>query len=97
MGLANKASNRNLALLLGAAVVAGTTLLFALPSLWPLSALGGTLSTIALWGLLAHRVETRHSRLLLLIQRLLVLFGTVLALGAGLAIFYAMLGPRWML
>ena len=96
-GIATRTSDRSLASLLGTAILGGAAWLLALPSLWPLSALAGTLGTISLWGLLAHRIATHPSRLLLLTQRLLVALGTLLTAAAGFAIYFGMLGPRWML
>lgn len=96
-GLAATASTRSLAWLLGSALSVGAALLLTNTRFWPLSALSGTLSTVALWGFLAHRADHNPSTLLLVLQRLLVVVGALLALVAGLALFFEMLGPRWML
>jgi len=95
--LAAGASQRALGWLLGSALALGAGLLLTTPRYWPFAALAGTLGMIALWGLLAHRAEHHPSELLLAAQRLLVILGAMLALGALLAIFFSMLGPRWVL
>jgi len=95
--LAARASRHTLAWLLGTALAAGAALLLASVRYWPFAALAGTLGMIAIWGLLAHRAEYHASVLLTTAQRLVVALGALLAFGALLAIFFAMLGPRWML
>lgn len=97
MDRASHASTRRLALLLVATLLGAGVVIAAARAFWPIAALSGTGSAIALWGLLAHE-STRHpTRVLSLLQQLLVVVGTLLAVVAALAIFLWILGPRWML
>jgi hypothetical protein len=95
--LARGASNGRLAALLGMAVAGALLLIAFVPFLWPVAALGGALGSIALWGLLDHRAVNSPSRILTLAQPLLVVVAAVFASGAILGIWFALLGPRWML
>jgi hypothetical protein len=94
-GMAESISTRGLVWLLGSSLLFGVGLLAVSVDYWPLSAIAGTLGTIALWGLIAHRVEHHPSVVLWAVQRFLAVVGTVLAVGAGLALFLGILGPRW--
>ena len=84
-------------MLLAGGLAGGLTVLVILPSFWPMSALAGVLAAIALWGLLAHRMVARPSVVLALTQKFLVVIGSVFAIAALIATWYALLGPRWML
>jgi hypothetical protein len=97
MDRASHASTRRLALLLAGTMVGAALVLGAAQTLWPLAALCGTGSAIALWGLVAHETARHPIRVLNWLQQLLVVLGTLLAVVAGLAIFLWILGPRWML
>jgi hypothetical protein len=96
-GLAAKASDRQLWALLGSSLLTGSGVLLGAPDLWPVAALAGTLGSIGTWGLLAHRERSHPSRGARVAQRLLVLLGSAFALAAMLALFFGILGPRWML
>jgi hypothetical protein len=93
-GLAAGASNRQLWILLGSDLVAGTGILLAFPLLWPLAAAAGTFASISAWGLLAHHASSIAIRG---VQVFLVVIGSLLAVAAMLALFFGILGPRWML
>lgn len=93
------ASDRGLlALLLLAGATVALGIATGLEERWPLAALGGTLATIALWGLAAHAAnDARPHRMLALAQWLLVALGTLLAVVAAYGLLFWVLGPRWML
>jgi len=97
MEWAQHTSTRDLRRLL-AGTLAGAALVLALDlDFWPFAALCGSGSSIGLWGLAAHRTSQPPSRLLPWLQWALVGLGTLLALVGGLALFFGVLGPRWML
>ncbi len=91
------ASTRVLLVLLGSALLEALILVVISVWLWPLSALGGAAATVALWGLLAHRAEDHPGRAIALLQAALAGLGTLLVAAAALAIFFWLLGPRWVL
>src|SRR3954465_5627619 len=96
-GLATQSSNRKLSTVLGATLIIGAGALLLSPALWPVAAFAGSIGAIATWGLLAHRVASNPSSVLALVQVVLVAIGVGLAIVAAIRIWYAMLGPRWML
>lgn len=96
-GLAAEASDKQLWTLLGVSLLMGGGVLLGVPDLWPLAALGGSLGSIGAWGLLAHRERLHPSRSARVARRFLVLLGSAFALAAMLALFFGILGPRWML
>jgi hypothetical protein len=95
--LASGATDRELWLLLGAGLFVGAGVLLAALALWPLAAFAGSFASIGAWGLLAHRAAARPAFRLWALQGLLALLGCILAVVAMLALFFGMLGPRWML
>jgi hypothetical protein len=96
-GIAANASTRRLVALSVFTLIAAPAVLTLSPDFWPLAALSCSTGTIALWGLAAHRKERDPSRLLTILQAILVVVGYSLALTAALGLLFAILGPRWVL
>ena len=69
---------------------------------WPLLALAigsaaAAVESAALWGFLAQAEERHHSLVLVVLERLFAVVGTVLACAAVIATMLALLGRPWVL
>jgi hypothetical protein len=93
--VARSASDRQLwAALAGAVVVVVAIVLTGLER-WPVAAIAGTCMTIALWALIEHHPGGAHPRAVSLLEQLLVVAGSLLAVLAAYGALFWVLGPRW--
>jgi hypothetical protein len=77
------------------ACLGGILLALSVPRLWPLTAACGTVASIALWGMLEHQRSFQPARWIHIVERILVVFGCILAFIAMMGLLYLALGDGW--
>jgi hypothetical protein len=93
--LANGASDRALLILIGSCVTIGTAFALIWPRLWPVAAICGTISCIALWGILEHQRLSHPNRWLGIVERIVAVTGCIAAFAATMGALYLALGHGW--